>query len=57
MYFSSLQDLITMDGHGPYVWGAYGIGLFVMGALVFIPWWRHHQQLNRLRRVRNTQGQ
>ena len=28
MYFTSLEHLIHMDGHGPYVWICYG--LFVL---------------------------
>ncbi|MEM8594035.1 MAG: heme exporter protein CcmD [Pseudomonadota bacterium] len=31
MYFDSIQALLHMDGHGPYVWACYG-----MGALVFL---------------------
>ena len=30
MYFHTLHDLLTMEGHGPYVWGAYSIGLIVL---------------------------
>ena len=37
MYFDSLQALIAMDGHGPYVWGAYGMCFVVMAALVAAP--------------------
>ena len=30
MVFQSLHDLLTMGGHGPYVWGAYTVGLLVL---------------------------
>ena len=30
MYFDNFNDLLTMGGHGPYVWAAYGIGLGVL---------------------------
>ena len=30
MYFSSLSELIAMDGHGPFVWLAYGTALVVL---------------------------
>lgn len=33
--FDSLQALLWMDGHGPYVWGAYGVTFFALGALVW----------------------
>jgi heme exporter protein D len=44
MYFASLQELIAMNGHGPYVWGAYGIGFVVIAALVYWPIQRHRTQ-------------
>ncbi len=31
MYFESFDALVSMDGHGAYVWAAYGIGLLVLG--------------------------
>lgn len=37
MYFESLHAALTMDGHGVYVWSAYGISLLVLGALVLLP--------------------
>ena len=30
MYFSSLSELIAMDGHGPFVWLSYGTALVVL---------------------------
>lgn len=37
MYFASFQDLLTMDGHGIYVWSAVIISLVVLGWLVVAP--------------------
>lgn len=34
MFFDSFSALLTMDGHGPYVWFSYGVSLLVLGALV-----------------------
>ncbi len=43
MYFESVHDLLFMNGHGVYVWGAYGIGFVVLVALVWQPLARHAQ--------------
>ncbi|MGI9273321.1 MAG: heme exporter protein CcmD [Endozoicomonas sp.] len=37
MYFEDLTSFITMGGHGPYVWSAYGIGLVVLTWNVLAP--------------------
>ena len=37
MYFDNLAQLWQMDGHGPYVWGAYAIVLLVLIWLVRAP--------------------
>lgn len=37
MYFESFQALWAMDGHGPYVWAAYGIAVAVLATLVVSP--------------------
>lgn len=29
MYFENLSELLTMQGHGAFVWSAYGIALMV----------------------------
>ena len=34
MYFESLAAALAMDGHGPYVWAAYGLTLTVIAVLV-----------------------
>ncbi len=37
MYFDSFSALLAMDGHGPFVWAAYGITTFVLVSLVVNP--------------------
>lgn len=37
MYFSSLTDLIYMDGHGLYVWSVYGVAALILGVLALAP--------------------
>ena len=37
MNFASFQDLLTMDGHGIYVWSAVIISLLVLGWLIVAP--------------------
>ena len=32
MYFDSFAEFIAMDGHGVFVWSAYGVTLLVVGA-------------------------
>ena len=36
MRFESLSALVHMDGHGIYIWAAYGLTLVVLAANV---WW------------------
>lgn len=43
MYFDSLHDMLYMNGHGVYVWGAYAIGFFTVAALVIHPLLRHRR--------------
>jgi len=61
MYFDSFQALLHMDGHGPYVWAAYGITLSVMLALVWTPIKRQRdffrQEKNRARREQRISDQ
>lgn len=48
MYFDSLQSLLQMDGHGPYVWAAYGITSIVLLSMLLLPRRRARQQLQQL---------
>ncbi len=59
MYFEDLNTLITMGGHGLYVWTAYGLGLLVMVWNVLVPL-RHRRRVaadvgRRMRRERAQQ--
>ena len=49
MYFDDLAQLWHMDGHGPYVWGAYAIVLLVLIGLVRAPLARRRRALDRVR--------
>lgn len=49
MYFDSLRALLDMDGHGLYVWSAYGISLMVMILLVLAPFRRRRRLLVAIR--------
>ncbi|CAM3696239.1 heme exporter protein CcmD [Parendozoicomonas haliclonae] len=37
MYFEDLNALISMDGHGPYVWACYGLGMIVLAWNLLTP--------------------
>ena len=37
MYFASFQDLLTMDGHGIYVWSTVIVTLLIMIWLLVAP--------------------
>lgn len=39
MKFESLAALVQMDGHGAYVWAAYGIAFAVLALNL---WWPRH---------------
>jgi heme exporter protein D len=49
MYFDSLHALLTMDGHGAYVWTAYGVTVAVIAATLFAPLRRSRRFLLQLR--------
>jgi heme exporter protein D len=57
MYFDSLHALLTMDGHGAYVWTAYGVTVAVIAATLFAPLRRRRQFLLQLRgELKRTRG-
>lgn len=49
--FDSIQDFISMSGHGPFVWISYGVTLAVMGYLIVSPVLRK----NRVRKAVRSQ--
>jgi len=40
MRFTSLAELLAMNGHGIYVWSSYGISVVLVVALIFGSRWR-----------------
>lgn len=56
MYFTNLPDLFYMNGHGAYVWSAYGIGFAVLLALVWQPLARHAALRQQILRQLSTQS-
>ncbi len=48
MYFDSLGAALQMNGHGGYVWAAYGITLVVLVALLAVPLRRQNRFLKQL---------
>ncbi|SDK28076.1 heme exporter protein CcmD [Microbulbifer yueqingensis] len=41
--FASLADFLAMNGHGPFVWVAYGVTLATMAGLLLQPVLRKRQ--------------
>ena len=57
MYFESLQAILHMDGHGPFVWAAYGITVAVLLTMLILPRRRSRAQLRQLAgELRRQQG-
>jgi heme exporter protein D len=50
MYFSSLGELWTMNGHGAFVWASYAIVTVVLVLLVSEPLRRRRRLLEQVRR-------
>lgn len=51
--FMSFTDLLSMGGHGGYVWSAYGLSIFLMllnVVLIFISRRRYLDQLSRCKK-------
>ena len=57
MYFESFEALLQMDGHGGFVWAAYGITTTVIVLLLLLPRRRQRHTLQRLQgELRRQQG-
>jgi len=58
MYFDSLSAALHMEGHGMYVWLAYGVTLVVIATILLAPLRRRKRQLRaiagELRRARGA---
>ena len=48
LYFRSVDALLTMDGHGAFVWSAYLIAACVVAAMLVLPARRKKRFLRRL---------
>ncbi len=49
MYFESVHAVLTMDGHGGFVWSAYAVTCGVVGWLLVAPMLRRTRILRDLR--------
>ncbi|PAV26441.1 heme exporter protein CcmD [Tamilnaduibacter salinus] len=60
MAFESINALLAMGGHGPYVWTSYGAFLLVLSALVIWSVWQRRLVIEQARwhqRVARVQQQ
>ena len=48
MYFDSLRELVSMDGHGVYVWTAYLVSTLVITGVLLVPLYRRKRFLLQL---------
>ncbi|MBX2807348.1 MAG: heme exporter protein CcmD [Cellvibrionaceae bacterium] len=46
--FETLSALLSMSGHGAYVWASYALSFFCLSILVIIPCQRRRQQRHQL---------
>ena len=57
MYFDNLQAILHMDGHGPFVWAAYGITFAILLTMLLLPRRRSRAHLRQLAgELRRQQG-
>jgi heme exporter protein D len=56
MKFDSWAELITMDGHGVYVWSAYGLFFLVFTLLIVLSASHHKRWLSQQRRLLKRQA-
>ncbi len=57
MYFESVDALISMDGHGVFVWAAYAVTLSVIVMLLVFPVRRRRRFLRQLSGELKRSGQ
>lgn len=50
MYFDSFADFLFMEGHGSFVFAAYGITLFIILLLVYLPLQKQKTLLSQLKK-------
>ncbi len=56
MYFESVEALLNMDGHGLYVWSAYGVGILVLATSAILPLIRYRKLLSLVKRRQQVAG-
>ena len=56
MYFDSLAAALAMNGHGAYVWAAYGLTVIVLALILVLPARRRTRLLKRLAAEQKRQG-
>ena len=55
--FENFDAFLSMGGHGPYVWAAYGLSLTIMAWLALAPLRRQRVLLAALRQRIQAQGE
>ncbi|MDZ7784947.1 MAG: heme exporter protein CcmD [Halioglobus sp.] len=48
MYFDNMQAVLSMGGHGVYVWSAYAVTAVVIAAVLIVPTQRRRRLLRDL---------
>lgn len=48
--FQSLTELISMNGHGPYVWACYLFTVFALAVLTYLPLSKKRQVMKKIAR-------
>lgn len=57
MQFDSLSALVSMGGHGPYVWASYAIFVLVVVLNLYFAWRSRRQTLDQLLRQMRRESQ
>ena len=57
MYFQNISDVLSMEGHGGYVWAAYAITLLVLLLILLAPRRRQQRFLSQLAGEQKRQQQ
>ena len=56
MQFDSFASALAMEGHGPYVWAAYGVTFLVLLALQRIGVWRERRVFRQVTAVQRRRA-
>ena len=55
MQFASVQEFLTMGGHGAYVWLAVGVSLCTLIGLIVAPLKQHRKTMDRIAHQQSIQ--